>query len=209
MEWIRAVMMGGAAAALMMLAGGLWSSGAIADTRILVGEGRVAAPEPGDDPAEEDRLRELVTALTRRSRELDAREEAMAVREATLRELELAFASATAAADAAAAAEAASADAERRVEAARAVEEEAGDEDEPRAGATSADCAPPAGVTEIYASMSPKEAAPILARLDDAMLRTVFGPMEPAKVAGILAHMSRDRAVAFTRTLAADASPKR
>jgi len=206
MEWVRAVAVGGAIAGVVMVAGGLWSSGAIADTRVLVGEGRVDAPAPGDDPAGEDRLRELVSALTRRSRELDAREEAMAAREATLRELELAFASATAAADAAAAASQAAAEDER------AEDERAADRDrqaERTAEAAPADCAPRAGVTEIYASMPAKEAAPILARLDDGMLRTVLAPMEPAKVAGILAVMSRDRAVAFTRTLAADASPKR
>jgi len=186
MEYVRAVVVGGAIAGLVMLAGGWWSGGAIADTQVLVGEGRLAAPDPDAVAAEEGRLHELVTALTRRARELDAREETLAVREAMLRELELAFASSTAA-----------------VEAAETADADVLEEAPPAA------CAPRGGVTEVYASMRAEEAGPILARLDDATLRAVVGPMEPQKIAAILAAMSRERAVAFTRTLAADSAAPR
>lgn len=205
MHYVRALMVGGAIAGLMMLAGGWWSPGAIADTQVLVGEGRLDAPDPDDVAAEDDRLHELVTALTRRARELDAREEAMATREATLRELELAFASATAAAEAA--------DAAASEDCLETADEESGAgenaERSPFDVAAASEPTVGGGLTEIYANMPAAEAAPILGRLDDAVLRTVFGPMEPKKVAAILAAMNRDRAVAFTRTLAADAAKPR
>jgi flagellar motility protein MotE (MotC chaperone) len=61
------------------------------------------------------------------------------------------------------------------------------------------------GVTRIYESMRPEEAAQILDQLDDETLRVVFARMEPRQIAAIMASMSRERAVAFTRSLAADA----
>jgi flagellar motility protein MotE (MotC chaperone) len=184
MEYVRAVVGGGLIAGLVMLAGAWWSGGAIADTQVLVGAGRLAAPDPAAVGLEEDRLRDLVSALTRRARELDAREESLAAREAMLRELELAFASSTAG----------TADADAGVDGALA---------ETDAGAPESSCLRGA-VAEIYASMPAEEAAPILDRLDDGTLRAVFGPMEPHKAASILAVMSRERAVAFTRALATD-----
>ena len=60
------------------------------------------------------------------------------------------------------------------------------------------------GVTRIYESMRPEEAAQILDQLDDDTLRVVFARMDPKQVAAIMASMSRERAVAFTKTLAAD-----
>jgi flagellar motility protein MotE (MotC chaperone) len=180
MEYLRAVVGGGVIAGLVLLAGAWWSRGAnadVADTRVLVGAGRLEAPDPGAVALEEDRLRELVAALTRRARELDAREESLAAREVMLRELELAFASSTAAAEA--------------------------------ATDPAADGRLRGGVAEIYASMPAEEAAPILDRLDDDTLRAVFGPMEPPRIAAILAAMDPERAVAFTRALATDAPDAR
>lgn len=60
------------------------------------------------------------------------------------------------------------------------------------------------GVTRIYESMRPEEAAQILDQLDDETLRVVFARMEPKQIASIMASMSRERAVAFTKSLAAD-----
>ena len=60
------------------------------------------------------------------------------------------------------------------------------------------------GVTRIYENMRPEEAAQILDQLDDETLRVVFARMEAKQVAAIMAAMSRERAVAFTKTLAAD-----
>jgi flagellar motility protein MotE (MotC chaperone) len=63
------------------------------------------------------------------------------------------------------------------------------------------------GVTRIYESMRPEEAAQILDQLDDETLRVVFARMETKQVAAIMASMSRERAVAFTKTLAGDPDP--
>jgi flagellar motility protein MotE (MotC chaperone) len=62
------------------------------------------------------------------------------------------------------------------------------------------------GVTRIYESMRPEEAAQILDQLDDETLRVVFARMDPKQIAAIMASMSRERAVAFTKTLATDPS---
>jgi flagellar motility protein MotE (MotC chaperone) len=67
-----------------------------------------------------------------------------------------------------------------------------------------ASCRLRGGVTRIYESMRPEEAAQILDQLDDETLRVVFARMETKQVAAIMAAMSRERAVAFTKTLAAD-----
>jgi flagellar motility protein MotE (MotC chaperone) len=63
------------------------------------------------------------------------------------------------------------------------------------------------GVARIYENMRPEEAAQILDQLDDETLRTIFARMEAKQIAAIVASMSRERAVAFTRTLAADPEP--
>jgi len=52
--------------------------------------------------------------------------------------------------------------------------------------------------------MRAEQAAGILDRLDDETLRLVFAPMDVRRIGAILAEMSRERAVAFTRTLARD-----
>jgi hypothetical protein len=52
--------------------------------------------------------------------------------------------------------------------------------------------------------MRPEEAAQILDQLDDETLRVVFARMEPKQIGSIVAAMSRERAVAFTKTLAGD-----
>ncbi len=75
---------------------------------------------------------------------------------------------------------------------------------EPGAGA-GAGCRLRGGVTRIYESMRPEEAAQILDQLDDETLRVVFARMDAKQIAAIMASMSRERAVAFTKTLAADA----
>jgi flagellar motility protein MotE (MotC chaperone) len=76
-------------------------------------------------------------------------------------------------------------------------------------GSAGASCRLRGGVTRIYESMRPEEAAQILDQLDDETLRVVFARMETKQVAAIMASMSRERAVAFTKTLAADAETAR
>lgn len=64
---------------------------------------------------------------------------------------------------------------------------------------------PGAEIVRIYETMKPEEAAPILDRLDDETLRTILGRMKERQIGAILAAMNRDRAVAFTKLLAASA----
>jgi flagellar motility protein MotE (MotC chaperone) len=56
---------------------------------------------------------------------------------------------------------------------------------------------------KVYESMRPEDAAPILDRLDDTTLRALLGRMHEKQVGAILAAMSRERAVAVTKLLAA------
>jgi flagellar motility protein MotE (MotC chaperone) len=65
------------------------------------------------------------------------------------------------------------------------------------------------GVTRIYENMRPEEAAQILDQLDDETLRVIFARMEPKQIGAIVASMSRERAVAFTKTLASDTDAAR
>jgi flagellar motility protein MotE (MotC chaperone) len=74
-------------------------------------------------------------------------------------------------------------------------------------GGTAGSCRLRGGVTRIYESMRPDEAAQILDQLDDETLRVVFARMDAKQIAAIMASMSRERAVAFTKTLAADPEP--
>jgi flagellar motility protein MotE (MotC chaperone) len=123
-------------------------------------------------------VRGLVERLERRQRELDARELELDARVATLRTLERAVT-----------------DAVVRREAAG-----------PGGSALGTSCRLRGGVTKIYEQMRAEQAAAILDRLDDETLRIVFASMEVRRIGAILAEMSRERAVAFTRTLARDAA---
>jgi flagellar motility protein MotE (MotC chaperone) len=58
-------------------------------------------------------------------------------------------------------------------------------------------------VTKIYASMRPEEAASIVERLDDATVRLILGGMNERQIGAILAAMTKERAVALTKLLAA------
>jgi len=123
-------------------------------------------------------VRGLVERLERRQRELDARELELEARAATLRALE------------------------RAVTGAVARRESTGAD----GSAPGTSCRLRGGVTKIYEQMRAEQAAAILDRLDDETLRIVFASMDVRRIGAILAEMSRERAVAFTRTLARDAT---
>jgi flagellar motility protein MotE (MotC chaperone) len=59
-------------------------------------------------------------------------------------------------------------------------------------------------LTKVYESMKPDEAGPIFDRLDDTTVKGILRRMKERQVGAILAAMSRDRAVALTKALAAD-----
>ncbi len=57
-------------------------------------------------------------------------------------------------------------------------------------------------LAKIYAAMKPEAAAPILDRLDDPTVLTIFRRMKEKQVGEILPLMTRDRAIALTQALA-------
>ncbi|HXJ36104.1 MAG TPA: hypothetical protein VMS22_18890 [Candidatus Eisenbacteria bacterium] len=139
------------------------------------------AAEPRADSAavapEDQGFHKLLDEVHRRSVELDQRDRELTQRAAALESIE------------------------------RAVEEALGElESRDGSGGTAA-CKFRGGVARIYENMRPEEAAQILDQLDDETLRTIFARMEAKQIAAIVASMSRERAVAFTRTLAADPEP--
>jgi len=126
--------------------------------------------------AGDEGFRKLLDEVRRRTAELDQREREVTERAAALESLEEAVAESLAGGTAHAAADV------------------VGD----------GSCRLRGGVTRIYENMRPEEAAQILDQLDDETLRVVFARMEPKQIGSIVAAMSRERAVAFTKTLAGD-----
>lgn len=57
-------------------------------------------------------------------------------------------------------------------------------------------------LAKIYGTMKPEAAAPILDRLDDPTVLTIFRRMKEKQVGEILPLMTRDRAIALTQALA-------
>jgi flagellar motility protein MotE (MotC chaperone) len=135
--------------------------------------------EPRSKPApiaspDDDAFHKLLDDVQRRTTQLDQRERELGERAAALESLE------------------------------EAVAESLTDLQAKDDGRATGSCRLRGGVTRIYESMRPEEAAQILDQLDDETLRVVFARMEPKQIASIMASMSRERAVAFTKTLAAD-----
>jgi flagellar motility protein MotE (MotC chaperone) len=129
--------------------------------------------------ATDEGFRKLLDEVRRRSAELDQREREVTDRAAALESLEEAVAESLSGSPA-------------------------------RAGVDAVgSCRLRGGVTRIYENMRPEEAAQILDQLDDETLRVIFARMEPKQIGSIVAAMSRERAVAFTKTLAADADVAR
>jgi flagellar motility protein MotE (MotC chaperone) len=141
--------------------------------------GTDARPRPATiTSADDDAFRKLLEDVQRRTVQLDQRERELAERSAALESLEEAVA-----------------------ESLTGLQSK---DDASAAGSIAGSCRLRGGVTRIYESMRPEEAAQILDQLDDETLRVVFARMDTKQVAAIMASMSRERAVAFTKTLAAD-----
>lgn len=142
-------------------------------------------------------FRELLDAVAKRQDELTAKEKALAEREAGLSQLEKAVAEQV-----------------TRLEALTGTAAPAAAEKGAAARAPGTPGAAPAQgagdrvaeITRIYESMKAEEAAPILDKLDDETLRTILGRMKERQIGAILAAMSRDRAVSFTKVLAGTAA---
>jgi len=57
-------------------------------------------------------------------------------------------------------------------------------------------------LAKVYGAMKPEDAAPILERLDEPTVLTIFGRMKEKQIGEILPLMSRDKAIVLTRSLA-------
>ncbi len=176
----------GAKIAVLLLAQGelpaLASSGTAATGKASAGAAAAdpktsgaAAPAPAARPD----VRTLLEALERRQAELDARE-----REVTSKEERLALY-------------------EKDVTAKVASLEEIEKRLSARAkAATQAVDAAAESLAKIYGTMKPEAAAPILDRLDDPTVLTIFRRMKEKQVGEILPLMTRERAIALTQALA-------
>ena len=159
-------------------------------------------PEPISEEllARSRAFRQMLTAVEERTTTLQQREQALVAREATLHSLEQ-----TVGAQVARLKALAKAGGERvvRAPAANPADGEAVAKTDPTA-ATPTDAPPPPNVVaKIYESMKAEEAAPILDRMDDTIVREILTHMKERQIGAILAAMSKDRAVAVTKALAA------
>jgi len=136
------------------------------------------APAPGFGAAKPD-LRGLLSSLERRQAELDARERELAGREERLTLYEKDVTAKVANLE----------EIEKRLSARAKAASQAVD-----ASAES--------LAKIYGAMKPEAAAPILDRLDDPTVLTIFHRMKEKQVGEILPLMTRDRAIALTQALA-------
>ncbi|HEY2388664.1 MAG TPA: hypothetical protein VGK30_17035 [Candidatus Binatia bacterium] len=61
-------------------------------------------------------------------------------------------------------------------------------------------------LAKVYSAMKPQDAAPILERLDESTVLTIFGRMKEKQIGEILPLMTKEKAIALTQALAANAS---
>lgn len=144
--------------------------------------GPAKAERPGDERGGKPDVRALVEAITRRQAELDAREHDIAAREERLRVFEQDVTAKVASLE----------EIEKRLQA--------------RAkSATAAIDAAAESLAKVYGAMKAADAAPILERLDEPTVLTIFGRMKEKQIGEILPLMSKEKAIALTQQLAASA----
>jgi flagellar protein FlbB len=126
--------------------------------------------------------RALVDAIARRQAELDGRERELAAREERLRVFEQDVVAKVASLE----------EIEKRLQG--------------RAKAASAAVDAAAELlAKVYGAMKPADAAPILERLDEATVLSIFGRMKEKQIGEILPLMTKDKAIALTHALATSA----
>lgn len=202
MRWMPGIVI--AAGVVKLVIWGTWWAGpVVAEVAPPRSSGAPEAGAPaGLPPAlfEQSRgFREILDAVAARQEALAAKEQALLEREAGLAQLEKAVAEQVARLEALAGMSPGRAGAGAPPQAAPS--RSAAGAPEPAAESER----PGAEIVRIYETMKPEEAAPILDRLDDETLRTILGRMKERQIGAILAAMNRDRAVAFTKLLAASA----
>jgi flagellar motility protein MotE (MotC chaperone) len=125
----------------------------------------------------------MVEAITRRQSELDAREREIVAREAHLKIYEQDVTAKIASLE----------EIEKRLQV--------------RAKAASAAIdAAAESLAKVYGAMKAGDAAPILERLDEPTVLTIFGRMKEKQIGEILPLMSKEKAITLTQALAASAS---
>jgi flagellar motility protein MotE (MotC chaperone) len=193
MRWIRAAVLASIAFKVVVL-GGYWGGVALAERAA----GEPVTADDGQLPPELFRksrgFRTLLEAARDRDEELERRAQELAARETAMKTLADLLGEQVS-----------------RLEVLTgtppsAIAAAAGGE----AGGPTEGTAGPCGVTltKIYASMNPEQAGPLLDRLDDAVVKSILSCMKEKQVGAMLAAMSRDRAVAITRSLAGERDPE-
>jgi flagellar motility protein MotE (MotC chaperone) len=167
---------------------GLWTHRAFANPSAAAPAGRpgtaaaVATASGGDGQGEAGKpveVRGLLEGLARRQAELDAREQELAEREERMKLYEKDVTAKIASLE----------EIEKRLQA--------------RAKAASAAVdAAAESLAKVYGAMKPADAAPILERLDEPTVLTIFGRMKEKQIGEILPLMSREKAIVLTRSLA-------
>jgi flagellar motility protein MotE (MotC chaperone) len=151
-------------------------SGAAPAGRPAAGPAVAAAQGETGKPAE---VRGLLEGLARRQAELDAREQELGDREERMKLYEKDVTAKIASLE----------EIEKRLQA--------------RAKAASAAVdAAAESLAKVYGAMKPADAAPILDRLDEPTVLTIFGRMKEKQIGEILPLMNRDKAIVLTRSLA-------
>lgn len=175
MRWMRAAVLASLCFKVAVL--GLWWTGVVRVAREASAADEPAAEGsvPADLLQQSRGFRELLEATHKRGEEIERREKTVAAREAAMKSLEKLLGD----------------------EATR-LETLAGGAGKPGEGGCNV------AVTKVYQSMKAEEAGPILDRLDDPTVRSVFGCMKEKQIGAILAAMSRERAVALTKLLAGE-----
>lgn len=159
------------------LAIGAGASAAGGETAVATAS--AASPKAAPGAAVRPDVRSLLEALERRQAELDAREREIRSKEERLALYEKDVTAKVASLE----------EIEKRLSARAAAATEAVD-----AAAES--------LAKIYGGMKPESAAPILDRLDDPTVLTIFRRMKEKQVGEILPLMTRERAIALTQALA-------
>jgi flagellar motility protein MotE (MotC chaperone) len=160
-------------------------AGAAADgggARGAAGSRQLASLERAADGGKPPDARALVEAITRRQTELDVREQELAAREERLHLFEQDVTAKVASLE----------EIEKRLQGRAKAASAAGD-----AAAES--------LAKVYGAMKAADAAPILERLDEATVLSIFGRMKEKQIGEILPLMTKDKAIALTHALATNA----
>jgi len=178
-SWSHGVVGGTAAAAGAPAAATAPPPARVAQPATVIANAASAGSRPDAASAKAPEARGLLASLARRQAELDVRERELATRTERLQVFEKDVTAKITSLE----------EIERRLQA--------------RAkAATAAVDAAAESLAKVYGAMKPADAAPILERLDEPTVLSIFTRMKEKQIGEILPLMSRDKAIALTRALA-------